>query len=125
MAIEVRKFDAPLGAEIIGVDCAGDPSGARIGASEEARWLNCGGLPAAGAHARLGEFGAGAQDRGRRCVLVSTGKGRVSEDGGVLRRMVPRWIDTPPSRGRVLSLEQAQPKHGGAGALYLLLRKRR
>ena len=87
--------------------------------------LDLHGLTQAKAHARLDDFLAGAQDRGRRCVLVITGKGRISEDGGVLRRMVPRWIDTPPSRGRVLSLEQAQPKHGGAGALYLLLRKRR
>ncbi|MCH7544637.1 MAG: TauD/TfdA family dioxygenase [Proteobacteria bacterium] len=40
MAIEVRKFDAPLGAEIIGVDCAGDLSGALIGEIEEAWYDN-------------------------------------------------------------------------------------
>ena len=54
-----------------------------------------------------------------------TGKGRVSQDGGILRQMVPRWLNTPPSRDRVLSMSQAQPKDGGGGALYLLLRKRR
>ena len=40
MAIEVRKFDAPLGAEIIGVDCAGDLSDALIGEIEEAWYDN-------------------------------------------------------------------------------------
>ena len=40
MAIEVRKFDAPLGAEIIGVDCAGDLSGALIKEIEEAWYDN-------------------------------------------------------------------------------------
>ena len=42
------------------------------------------------ARAALDGFVAGAQARGLRCVLVITGKGRVSEDGGVLRAMVPR-----------------------------------
>ena len=90
----------------------------------EAR-LDLHGLTQTEAHGRLDDFLARAQDRGLRCVLVITGKGRVSQDGGTLRRMVPRWLNTPPSRGRVLSMSQAQPKDGGGGALYLLLRKRR
>ena len=90
----------------------------------EAR-LDLHGLTQKEAHGRLDIFLARAQDRGLRCVLVITGKGRVSQDGGILRQMVPRWLNTPPSRGRVLSMSQAQPKDGGGGALYLLLRKRR
>ena len=90
----------------------------------EAR-LDLHGLTQKEAHGRLDNFLARAQDRGLRCVLVITGKGRVSQDGGILRQMVPRWLNTPPSRGRVLSMSQAQPKDGGGGALYLLLRKRR
>lgn len=90
----------------------------------EAR-LDLHGLTQKEAHGRLDNFLERAQDRGLRCVLVITGKGRVSQDGGILRQMVPRWLNTPPSRGRVLSMSQAQPKDGGGGALYLLLRKRR
>ncbi len=90
----------------------------------EAR-LDLHGLTQKEAHGRLDSFLSRAQDRGLRCVLVITGKGRVSQDGGVLRQMVPRWLNTPPSRGRVLSMSQAQPKDGGGGALYLLLRRRR
>lgn len=90
----------------------------------EAR-LDLHGLTQAEAHARLDRFLAGAQDRGLRSVLVITGKGRAGQEGGVLRQMVPRWLNTPPSRGRVLTMSQAQPKDGGAGALYLLIKKRR
>ncbi len=90
----------------------------------EAR-LDLHGLTQAEAHARLDRFLEAAQDRGLRSVLVITGKGRAGEGGGVLRQMVPRWLNTPPSRGRVLTMSQAQPKDGGAGALYLLLRKGR
>ena len=60
-----------------------------------------------------------------RCVLVITGRGRVSEDGGVLRTEVPRWLNQPPNRARVLAITEAQPKHGGHGALYVLLKKGR
>jgi DNA-nicking Smr family endonuclease len=75
---------------------------------------------------------------GRRCLLVITGKGRrlVQEhetswgDGeareiGVLRRMVPGWLKEGPLRGCVLAYSQAQPRDGGVGALYVLLKRRR
>lgn len=90
----------------------------------EAR-LDLHGLTQAEAHARLDRFLAGAQDRGLRSVLVITGKGRAGQEGGVLRRMVPRWLNTPPNRGRVLTMSEAQPRDGGGGALYLLIKKRR
>ena len=77
------------------------------------------------ARAALDGFVAGNRARGLRCVLVITGKGRVSEDGGVLRAMVPRWLDQPPNRARIVAIAPAQPKHGGAGALYVLLRRKR
>jgi DNA-nicking Smr family endonuclease len=43
----------------------------------------------------------------------------------VLRAGVPRWINEPPNRSRVLAFTPAQPKDGGGGAFYLLLRRRR
>ncbi|MFQ5783669.1 MAG: Smr/MutS family protein [Alphaproteobacteria bacterium] len=90
----------------------------------EAR-LDLHGLTQAQARALLDSFLAKSQDRGRRCVLVITGKGRVSEEGGVLRAMTPRWLNLPPNRARILAIETAQPKDGGAGALYVLLRRKR
>jgi DNA-nicking Smr family endonuclease len=75
------------------------------------------------AHRRLRSFVAEAQAAGCRCVLVVTGKGL--ESGGTLRHMVPRWLNEEPNRARVVAYTPAQPRHGGAGALYVLLRRRR
>lgn len=65
----------------------------------------------------------------RRCVLVITGKGRFrSEYGnsdGVLRNHLPKWLAQPPCVGWVLRHARAQPHHGGEGAFYILLRRKR
>jgi len=75
------------------------------------------------AHQRLSAFVADAHARGSRCVLVVTGKGL--ESGGTLRHMVPRWLNEEPNRARVVAFCPAQPRHGGSGALYVLIRRRR
>ena len=77
------------------------------------------------AHRQLDAFLAAAAHAGRRCVLVITGKGAWREAAGVLREMVPRWLNEAPNRARVLAIAHAQPRHGGAGALYVLLKRRR
>jgi DNA-nicking Smr family endonuclease len=43
----------------------------------------------------------------------------------VLRRVVPHWLRLPELRALVLGFEEAAPQHGGAGALYVRLRRRR
>ncbi len=58
-------------------------------------------------------------------MRVITGIGRAREEGGVLRAAVPRWLNEPPNRARVLAFDLAQPNDGGHGALYVLLRKKR
>lgn len=82
--------------------------------------------------------------RGERTILVVTGKGgrrysqtaaetpvayRRREDfqpeGGVLKRMVPLWLDSADLRPYIHSFSAADPRHGGSGALYVRLRKRR
>ena len=73
----------------------------------------------------LADFLARAQAEGKRCVVVVTGKGDITRGGGVLRTQVPRWLNEPENRARVLAFDYAQPRHGGLGALYLLLRKGR
>lgn len=80
------------------------------------------GLTQAEAHARLADFLAAAQLRGNRCVLVITGRGL--RRGGTLRMMTPRWLVDPPNSERVLAYTEAQLRHGGEGALYVLLRRR-
>ncbi len=67
-----------------------------------------------------------AQAHGARVVLVITGKGRESEEGrGVLRHAVPAWMARPEFRDVVAGFEEAARRHGGAGALYVRLRRRR
>ena len=87
--------------------------------------LDLHGLRQAEAHRRLERFLAESQASGKRCVLVVTGKGVHKDQGGVLRTAVPRWLNEAPNRARVLSFDYAQQKHGGTGALYILLRRRR
>jgi DNA-nicking Smr family endonuclease len=60
---------------------------------------------------------------GLRCVLVITGKGKAG--GGVLRIRVPEWLDSALLGPMVLRVAPARPKDGGAGALYVLLRRQR
>jgi DNA-nicking Smr family endonuclease len=69
-----------------------------------------------------------SQHAGRRLVLVITGKGAASsgepfQERGVLRRVVPHWLRLPELRRVVVGFEQAAPPHGGAGALYVRLRR--
>ncbi|MHB1217040.1 MAG: Smr/MutS family protein [Alphaproteobacteria bacterium] len=82
------------------------------------------GMTQAEAHDALAAFMDKAEARGWRCVLVITGKG-TRPGGGVLRAAVPRWLNLPPHRARILSFGAARPKDGGDGALYVLLRRRR
>ena len=85
--------------------------------------LDLHGMTQAEAHSALDGFVRRSQATGRRAILIITGKGAVSAGGGVLRRAVPRWLHEPPLRELVLAIREAQPKDGGEGALYVLLRK--
>ncbi len=84
------------------------------------------GLTQEEAHRALSAFVQGSQAAGRRCVLVITGKG-LRPDGttGVLRAAVPRWLNQPDLRERIVAFTHATPRDGGDGALYLLLKRKR
>jgi len=88
--------------------------------------LDLHGMTQAEAHRRLFTFLARARDDGRRTVLVITGKGSRLEGGeGVLRRAVPRWLNEAPVRDWIKGFSYAARQHGGEGALYVLLERRR
>lgn len=89
------------------------------------RRLDLHGMTEAAAHAALDRAVAAAWREGLRVLLVITGKGSLKEGGGVIRRNLPRWLALGDHSGRVLRVESAQPKHGGAGAFYVLLRRQR
>jgi DNA-nicking Smr family endonuclease len=92
------------------------------------------------AHGALLGFLARSRSRGLRCVLVITGKGaspfarhtlhgatfyEVPERQGVLRSAVPRWLQESEFRAHIAGFQPAHPKHGGGGAFYIWLRKKR
>jgi len=84
------------------------------------------GLTQSEAHAALARFITRAHASGKRMVLVITGKGgRGDGERGILRRHVPQWLALPEFRGVVIGFEDAHVAHGGAGALYVRLRRRR
>ena len=96
------------------------------------RSIDLHGMNQAQAHDALRGFLAGAQARGDRLVVVVTGKGAARARGlessgadapGVLRRIVPHWLHAPDMRAIVLGFEEAGRAHGGAGALYVRLRR--
>ncbi|MGM0645167.1 MAG: Smr/MutS family protein [Thermodesulfobacteriota bacterium] len=86
--------------------------------------LDLHGANADGAKLELLEFCRSQYLLGRRCLLIIPGRGRNSPQGrGVLREEVQAWLTQDPLKRVVLAFTTALPKHGGAGALYLLLRK--
>jgi DNA-nicking Smr family endonuclease len=90
----------------------------------EAR-LDLHGMTQAEAHQELIGFVGASHQAGRRCVLVITGRGLGPDGPGVLKSAVPRWLEDAVLRRKILAVAAAQPRHGGAGALYLLLRRQR
>jgi DNA-nicking Smr family endonuclease len=90
----------------------------------EAR-LDLHGKTQAEAHLALAAFIRSSSEAGRRCVLVITGRGLGPTGPGVLKSAVPRWLEEVELRRKILAIAPAQPRDGGAGALYLLLRRQR
>ena len=92
--------------------------------------LDLHGMTQAEAHQALRGFLRHSQARGARIVIVVTGKGGsfgdeqgYSGERGVLRRLTPIWLREPDMRSIVLGFEEAGRAHGGAGALYVRLRR--
>jgi DNA-nicking Smr family endonuclease len=92
------------------------------------------GMTQDGAHRTLFAWLATAHQRGHRLVLVVTGKGNPKNDEnapwmmsshGVLKQMVPRWLNEPGLAALIASVRAAHVRHGGDGALYVYLRKNR
>jgi len=77
------------------------------------------------AYPSLMSFLEASQAAGKRCVIVITGRGRMRDGGGILRKEAPGWLNSSTARSRVLAFATARPRDGGVGALYVLLRRAR
>jgi DNA-nicking Smr family endonuclease len=89
--------------------------------------LDLHGMTQARAHRALSGFLHQAHAEGLTFVLIITGKGKigVESERGVLRRQVPQWLSQPEFRTFVVGFEEAHTGHGGAGALYVRIRRSR
>ena len=95
--------------------------------------LDLHGMTQDAAHRRLLDFIRRGHAGGRRCLLVITGKGGDTATAqawyerpkGVLRARLPEWLAASDLAPMILRIQPAQPRHGGAGAFYVLLRRQR
>ena len=84
----------------------------------------------ASAHALL-DFGLEQAIRGGdRVVLLVTGKPPRAESErpharGAIRASVADWLASSRHAGAIAAVRGAHPRHGGAGALYIILRRAR
>jgi DNA-nicking Smr family endonuclease len=110
----------------------------RKGALEPDCRIDLHGLTEAAAHRALLSFLRGAHRSGARLALVITGKGARARDPyapfdmelemrarGVLKSMVPRWFREPEFASLIADHRGAHIRHGGSGALYVYLKKKR
>jgi len=86
--------------------------------------LDLHGLGRDAARTAVDRFLSEARREGRRCVLLVHGRGLHSEQQlPVLKSQLPGWLQQGRMGKLVLAFCTARPEHGGAGALYVLLRK--
>ena len=104
------------------------------GALEPEARIDLHGRTEAASHRALLSFLANAHAGGLRLVLVVTGKGNpdkrsgapwMTSPHGVLKQMVPRWLGEPEFAELIADHRGAHIRHGGGGALYVYLKKRR
>lgn len=83
------------------------------------------------AHARLNQALGAALAQDVRVILVVTGKPpKGAQSGsatrrGAIRAEIGHWLETSAHADRIASVRVAHPRHGGDGALYLILRRRK
>lgn len=90
------------------------------------------GLTLGMAHTRLNGGIEQALAMGARVILLIAGKHRPvpehdlrGEKRGAIRAKLLDWLAASPHAGRIASVRPAQPRHGGDGAVYIVLRKAR
>lgn len=84
------------------------------------------GLTRQEAQERVTEFVLRSHTRGARCVLIICGRGLNSQGKEpVLKRELLGWLTRAPLKRLVLAFATARTWDGGAGAVYVLLRRRK
>ena len=95
--------------------------------------LDLHGMTQGQAFAAVEDFITRSRAQDKRCLLIITGKGKakatsdewLSPSQGVLKTRLPEWLVASPFDQYVLRVLPAAPHHGGSGAYYVYLRRRR
>ena len=82
----------------------------------------------AGAHARLDHTLEQAIHQRMRVVLLVTGKARAHDRAsgsgrGAIASVVRDWLAASRHSAHIAAVRQAHPRHGGDGALYIVLKR--
>lgn len=124
-ASRARRLGAP---GLATLDAAWDRR-LRTGRAEPAFAVDLHGSTRDAAYSQLEQGLLAAARLNLRVVLVITGKGKTGApypyQEGVLRAALPQWLEAPALRPFVAALRPAHPRHGGSGAWYVILRRRR
>jgi len=97
----------------------------RKGAFPVQDYIDLHGLTRQEAEVRVRDFLHQSSRRGLRCVLIVHGRGLNSANSlAVLKEKLPTWLTRGPAKKIVLAFATARPYDGGAGAVYVLLRRR-
>ena len=125
---EIQKPPAPRALDAQTLDASWERKLAK-GLLQPDFTLDLHGHTVAAAHARLDSGLGQAGAMGARVVLVITGRPRPVEAAdrgtmrGAIRAKVLDWLALGPHASRIAAVRPAQRRHGGAGALYVVLRR--
>ena len=121
-----------------------DPNGAAHGATLDGKWdrdlltgkvtpdrlVDLHGCTLIQAHARALSALEGAVTAGERLIVVVTGRAPAPDRTridrplrGIIRASIGDWLRASPLAGRIAAIRPAHARHGGAGALYIVLRR--
>lgn len=94
--------------------------------------LDLHGMTQTQAYQALSDFILNNYHKQNRNLLIVTGKGNShprqhwnEPKSGILKEMVPKWLNESDIRPMILSFSHATQKDGGSGALYILLKRKR
>ncbi len=102
----------------------------RTGAVVPDRVIDLHGCTLAEAHGRVLNALDSAVAAGDRLVVIVTGRAPASDTTridrplrGIIRASIGDWLRASSLSSRIAAIRPAHPRHGGAGALYVVLRR--
>jgi DNA-nicking Smr family endonuclease len=120
---DISDTDEFIEGWVTGID-AGIVAKLRRGEFAVQGYLDLHGMTREEAKGAVDDFLRRARQAGKRCVLLVHGRGTHSRDQlPVIKDALRTWLSTHRFGRHVLAFATARPQDGGAGAVYVLLRR--